>query len=111
MQLKANALVRAKCSGLDGNIVADSREINVGLPVKDDSQGTIPGVFLLSINAGLHILELLRHKPRKTTALDIRFEPAVPQYRALWIWQIIQARKKDGLIPNPAGLRDAFFHH
>jgi hypothetical protein len=69
MQLEADALVRGQGSGLDPcgekisgrglnrNVVANSKEIIVGLRVKDESQGTTAGVLLLGIEADLNIPE------------------------------------------------------
>src|SRR6267143_1971873 len=78
MQLEADALIRGERSGLDprgetigggrlnGNIVADARETDVGLSIKYQPHGTIAGVFLLSIHTDLNIAESFRKKPGET---------------------------------------------
>src|ERR1700682_2264257 len=123
MQLEADALVRGERPGpdprretigggrLNGNVVADVREIDIGLSIKYQPQRTIARVFLLSIDADLNIAGSLRKKPGKTVAGNIRFESAIPQNRARRTLQICQARKKDRLVPDPAGFRDASFCH
>src|SRR6267378_1154653 len=114
MQLEADALIRGERSGLDprgetigggrlnGNIVADARETDVGLSIKYQPHGTIAGVFLLSIHTDLNIAESFRKKPGET---------ANPQNRTLRTLQICQARKKDRLVPDLAGFRDPSFCH
>src|SRR5258708_9652118 len=125
MQLEADALVRGERSGPDpgretiaggrlhGNVMADAdaREIDVGVSIKNQAQGTFAGVFLLGIDADVHAGECFRKTPGKTAAHNTRFESAVPQNRARRTLQIGQARKKEGLVPDSAGFRDASFGH
>src|SRR5713226_8796848 len=123
MQLEADALVRGERSGPDPgretiaggrlhrNVMADTREIDVGVSIKNQAHGAFAGVSLLGIDADVHAGESFRKTPGKTAADNTRFESAVPQNRARRTLQISQARKKDGLVPDAAGFRDASFGH
>src|SRR5258708_14781107 len=121
MQLEADALVRGERSGPDpgretiaggrlrGNVMADAREIDVGVSIKNQAHGAFARVSLLGIDADVHAGESFRKTPGKTAADNTRFESAVPQNRARRTLQISQARKKDGLVPDAAGFRDPPF--
>src|SRR6266446_2881595 len=123
MQLETDALIRGERSGSDpgretisgerlhGDVMTNAGEINIGVPVKDQTQGAVAGVFLLSVEARLDARGCLGNEPGKSTIFDIGFESAVPQNRVRGTLQISQARKKDCLVPDAGGIRYAFSRH
>src|SRR5439155_13837381 len=122
MKLETDSLIRSECSGSDpggetisgerlhGDVMANAGEINIGVPFKNKTQGALAGMFLLSVEADLDTARCFGNQPGETAILDVSFESAVPQNRVRGTLQIRQACKKDCLVPDSAGFRDAVFH-
>src|SRR5260370_38377756 len=94
MQLEADALVRGERSGPDpgretiaggrlrGNVMADAREIDVGVSIKNQAHGAFARVSLLGIDADVHAGESFRKTPGKTPADKPRSKSPAPQNQA-----------------------------
>ncbi len=83
MQLETDALIRSERSGsepggktisgerLHTEVMTNAGEINIGVPFKDQTQGAVAGMFLLSVEADLDTSRCFRNQPRETSILDI----------------------------------------